>query len=182
MMAIISTCYTKTNHCCSHTACRAKVHDQQCGFTPCSFSSVVHVYCTSCTQYYKSVMISTILWFIDLVSTHYSAITLVNPDHHAEFGPPDKSKNFCSSSTKKQVQCTATKAQKRQHHYVDSDSNTISLSQTIKKNAPTQCAAFAGIGQREEVRYNDGVWYKGTLVNFDITSGQWKVELIMTMR
>ena len=75
---------------------------------------------------------------------------------------------------------TATKAQKRQHHYVDSsdsDSDTILLSQTIKKKkAPTQSAAFAGIGQRVEVRYDDGVWYKGTLVNFDISSGQWKVE------
>ena len=24
--------------------------------------------------------------------------------------------------------------------------------------------------------YDDGVWYKGTLVNFDVSNGQWKVE------
>lgn len=105
---------------------------------------------------------------------------LVDPDHQAQFGPPDKSKNFCGSSTKKQVQCTTTKAKKRQHYYVDSsesDSDTIVLSQTIKKKkASTQSAAFVGIGQRVEVRYDDGVWYKGTLANFDISSGQWKVE------
>ena len=59
----------------------------------------------------------------------------------------------------------------------DSDSDTILLSQTIKKKkAPTQSVAFAGIGQRVEVRYDDGVWYKGTLVNFIISTGQWKVK------
>lgn len=35
---------------------------------------------------------------------------------------------------------------------------------------------FSGIGQSVEVRYDDGVWYEGTLVNFDISSRQWKVE------
>lgn len=104
---------------------------------------------------------------------------LVDPDHQAQFGPPDKSKNFCSSSTKKQEQCTTTKAKKRRHCYVDSsdsDSDTIVLPQTIKKKKSTQSAAFAGIGQRVEVRYDDGVWYKVTWANFDISSGQWKVE------
>ena len=24
--------------------------------------------------------------------------------------------------------------------------------------------------------YDDGVWYKGTLVNFDISSGQWQAK------
>ena len=27
-----------------------------------------------------------------------------------------------------------------------------------------------------EVRYNDGIWYKGTLVDFDVACGQWRVE------
>ena len=48
------------------------------------------------------------------------------------------------------------------------------LPKSIKKK--TSSAVFSGIGQRVEVRYDDGVWYKGTLVNFDISSGQWKVE------
>jgi hypothetical protein len=44
------------------------------------------------------------------------------------------------------------------------------------KKKKTCNAVFAGIGQRIEVRYDDEVWYKGILVNFDVFSGQWKIE------
>ena len=49
------------------------------------------------------------------------------------------------------------------------------VSQSRRRKSPMH-AVFSGIGQRVEVRYDDGVWYKGTLVNFDVLSGQWKVE------
>ena len=70
------------------------------------------------------------------------------------------------------------KAPKKRHHYVDSsdsDSDVNVLPKLIKKKKISS-AVFSGIGQRFEVRYDDGVWYKGTLVNFDISSAQWKVE------
>ncbi len=35
---------------------------------------------------------------------------------------------------------------------------------------------ISGTGKRVEVKYDDGVWYKGTLTDFDITTGQWEVE------
>ena len=55
----------------------------------------------------------------------------------------------------------------------DSDANVLPKSTKRKK---TCNAEFAGIGQRVEVRYDDGIWYKGTLVNFDVFNGQWKIE------
>ena len=74
---------------------------------------------------------------------------LSDPDHQAQFGPPDKSKNFCTSSTKKQEQCAISKVSKKRHHYVDSsdsDSDTGVLPQTIKrKKTSVQSASFAGI-------------------------------------
>ena len=98
---------------------------------------------------------------------------MIDPDHNAQFGPPDKTSNFCSSSTNK----GHTKAVKKRVHYVDSsdsDSDTKVLPKSKKKK--TKSPVFSGIGQRVEVKYDDGVWYKGTLVNFDISSGQWQVK------
>ena len=36
--------------------------------------------------------------------------------------------------------------------------------------------SFSGISQRVEVKYDDDIWYKGTLVSFDVVSGKWTVE------
>ena len=102
----------------------------------------------------------------------------INPDHQAQFGPPDKTSNFCGSSSKK---VTCKKAPKKRCFYVDSsdsDSGTSvsSKSKSSKKKNTSNATVFSGSGQRVEVKYDDGVWYKGTLVNFDVSSGQWKVE------
>ena len=70
------------------------------------------------------------------------------------------------------------KAPRKRCHYVDSsdsDSDVNVLPKSTKQKK-TSNAVFSGIGQRVEVRYDDGVWYKGTLVNFDVSNGQWKVE------
>ena len=59
----------------------------------------------------------------------------------------------------------------------DSDSDANVLPKSTKISRKKICnAEFAGIGQRVEVRYDDGIWYKGTLVNFDVFNGQWKIE------
>jgi hypothetical protein len=52
----------------------------------------------------------------------------------------------------------------------DSDSDVNVLSMSTKKK--TCNAVFTGIGQRVKVRYDAGVWYKGTLINFNVFSGQ----------
>ena len=80
----------------------------------------------------------------------------VNSDIQSVHGPPDKSSNFSIAA-----QC-------------DSDDIEHVFSPP-KKKAKQQ---FKGIDQRVEVRYNDGIilWYKGTLVDFDVTCRQWRVE------
>ena len=68
---------------------------------------------------------------------------------------------------------------KLRHRYVDSSDSesdeNVMHTKSIKKKKISN-AVFSGIGRKVEVRYDDGVWYKGTLVNFDVSSGQWKVE------
>ena len=99
----------------------------------------------------------------------------VNPDYQAQFGPPDKTSNFCGSSSMNE---TCIKAPKKRYHYVDSsdsDSDANVLPKSTKRKKISN-ADFAGIGQRVEDRYDDGIWYKGTLVNFDVFNGQWKIE------
>lgn len=90
-------------------------------------------------------------------------------DITAEFGPPDKRENF--NGTK----ATSTKRTKDTDH--DSD---FEIDVLPKKKAT--CTSFSGIGQRVEVKYDDGVWYKGTLVNFNVTSGSGWLTLMMTMK
>ena len=127
-------------------------------------------------------------------------------DFNALYGPPDKRSNFGNESVSKKdsqigndtIQLTDSDddfsdlplpAKKRQDTGLTKRSvsprgcssscirpqnsgNTTDLLQTKKETN----ISFSGIGQRVEVRYDDDVWYKGTLANFDLDSGEWLVR------
>ena len=50
----------------------------------------------------------------------------------------------------------------RNAHGFESDDDSVDLSVPTKKNQAT-ASTFQGIGQRKEVKYDDSIWYKGTL-------------------
>ncbi len=78
-------------------------------------------------------------------------------DSGADFSPPDKRAHFLEKSSPYQDSSLRQKTQ-------------------VNTKGKDRINNFSGIGQRVEVKYDDGVWYKGTLTDFDITTGQWKVE------
>ena len=78
----------------------------------------------------------------------------MDSDEEAQFGPPDKRSNF-------------NKSRKRCIDF-DSDSDVGG-----KGKGKSKKTAFKGIGQCVEVRYSDGVWYKGTLIDFNVKTGSW---------
>lgn len=95
---------------------------------------------------------------------------VASDDARALYGPPDKRSNF-GDKRSSPTSCSVVK--NKQHiDLTDSDDDNFDLLPTKKKRA----MSFSGIGQRVEVKYDDGVWYKGTLVSFDVVSGKWKVN------
>lgn len=81
----------------------------------------------------------------------------MDSDEDAQFGPPDKRSNF-------------NKSRKRR---IDFDSDSDVVPPGGKGKGKSKKTTFKGIGQRVEVRYSDGVWYKGTLVDFNVKTGSW---------
>ena len=91
-------------------------------------------------------------------------------DSNALYGPPDKTSNFGTSNKKRSQNLS------HNSHGSESDDDLTDLLPTKKKKqATTSGSAFQGIGQRVEVKYDDNIWYKGTLMSFDIGSGAWTV-------
>ena len=84
----------------------------------------------------------------------------MDSDQDAQFGPPDKRSNFNKSR-----KCRSDLVRK-------SKGKSNKITDTLK-----------GIGQRVEVRYNDGLGpgnearYKGTLIEFNVKTGNWMARL-----
>ena len=85
----------------------------------------------------------------------------MDSDQDAQFGPPDKRSNF-NKSRKCRID-------------LDSESDLVPLVRKGKGNCKSNkiTGTFKGIGQRVQVRYNDGVWYKGALIEFNTKTGDW---------
>ena len=92
----------------------------------------------------------------------------MSSDAKAEYGPPDKRISFAGTGSSK----SSYTSSKKHSYYIDSSD---SESETMPKKTCTQ-PVFSGIGQRVEVKYDDGIWYKGTLVSFEVSSGEWRVK------
>ena len=84
------------------------------------------------------------------------------------YGPPDKTSNFGTSNKKTHQNLSHISSG------FESDDDFTNLLPTKKRKQAT-VSAFQGIGQRVEVKYDDNIWYKGTLVSFDVGSGGWTV-------
>ena len=85
----------------------------------------------------------------------------MDTDEDAKFGLPDMRSNF-------------NKNRKRR---IDFDSDSDVVPPGGKGKGKSKKTTFKGIGQCVEVRYSDGVWYKGTL----ITQGHVWLNLMLTM-
>ena len=85
-------------------------------------------------------------------------------DAQFEIGPPDKRSNFNKSR-----KCPSD---------LDLESDLVPLVRKGKGKSNKITDTFKGVGQRVEVRYNDGVWYKGTLIEFNVKTGNWNAQSI----